>query len=561
MKATKTKKVMLTATFLTMTACAGVEESNVPPTGDDSGSDMQPENAGTVTIDPSDFVVQGDTWWTQSPAPRLHGTFDAPTAVTIEVKAGSAPAVTATLTGNDWSAQLATDSITTSNTLVTVTMTATSGAKTELDQAIGLDGAAPAITLLTSKVRDERADQIDFASGEPVHAHSGPEIDLAVGACPSTYKYAYLMYDHAPNYGSESSPNDLAWRIKIVDAKLDTASEQFRVRSDNGQTLIDWSAMPSADANGVSTVMLDRTKVSLLGTRTGKFFIDVKAKDWSNLEATSTICFDHHPLQPPVQVMPMEAGTFFQEKLTTNPSTIASYLDRGMGLVARQRIVVVTTERSHISWTPNVTSTYSASNFGGWVEIRDSATFYQCPVGSTESKCQDWKPTSAPGLSSATGTAAGAIQARLVDDATGETVVMNGAVDFDLPSRALGAPPQSLTLEIRQQLGALKPPTLSGFGTVGLQNLGGTDYVGEAASFVGTACRRIELDAFGNRLCTWVANMYNLTAIKHDVITYSDVSATLKIGDQIPGYVSPNAMKLAPVTWDSGVQYIPGGAY
>lgn len=41
------KKVMLTATFLTMTACAGVEESNVPPTGDDMGSDMQPESAGT----------------------------------------------------------------------------------------------------------------------------------------------------------------------------------------------------------------------------------------------------------------------------------------------------------------------------------------------------------------------------------------------------------------------------------------------------------------------------------------------------------------------------------
>ena len=310
MKATKTKKMMITATLLTMTACAGVDESNGSgTTGDDTGSDMQPETTGSVTIDSTDFVVDGSMWWSSSAAPRIHGTFAGPAGLTIEVKAGNAPAVTATLTGNEWSVQLAADSITTSNTMITVTLREPSGAKIELVQAIGLDGAPPAIVLLPSKVRDERADQISFASGDPVHTHAGAEIDLAAGACPSVYKYAYLMSAAAPLYGSQTAPNDLAWHLKILDAKLDASSEQYRIRGSAGDTLVNWTALPAANDVGVATIKLTTTNVPQLATTSGQFFIDVRANDLSMLETTATFCFDHHPLAAPLDIAPIEIAT------------------------------------------------------------------------------------------------------------------------------------------------------------------------------------------------------------------------------------------------------------
>src|SRR3954467_15102094 len=67
-----------------------------------------------------------------------------------------------------------------------------------------------AVGELYGSVLDERGDTIDFSSGEPVHTHAGPAIDLAKD-CPAVWKYAYLESTQSPMFGRETTPNPLAW--------------------------------------------------------------------------------------------------------------------------------------------------------------------------------------------------------------------------------------------------------------------------------------------------------------------------------------------------------------
>src|SRR6185503_12714216 len=134
--------------------------------------------------------------------------------------------------------------------------------------------------------------------------HAGADIDLAGPGCPAIYKYAYLMDATAPMYGSAASPNPLAWKLTIADAKLDPTSKAFRVRTDTNQVVLSWTPTPAPDTAGVHRIELTRAggayAIASLGTRTGKFYIDVRARDWNGLETTVSYCFDNHPLAAPV---------------------------------------------------------------------------------------------------------------------------------------------------------------------------------------------------------------------------------------------------------------------
>ena len=72
--------------------------------------------------------------------------------------------------------------------------------------------------------------------------------------------------------------------------------------------------------------------------------------------------------------------------------------------------------------------------------------------------------------------------------------------------------------------------------------------------------RRLDTQLSG-RLCTKPVWFYNLTAIDHDVVNYSDISVTMKLGGEVPAYVPATSLKLSGVTWDSGDQDVPGSEY
>lgn len=561
----KMRKVMLTATLLTMTACAGVDEGNaVEP--DDMGSGSAEETAGTVTIDPSDFVVDGGTWWTTTNAPQLRGTFDAKTSVTITVQAGANPPVSATLTDKQWSAQLPPDSIASSAVDIKVTMTATSGAKSELVQTFGLDSAPPSVRLVPSKVRDERGDQIDFSAGEPVHTHVGAEIDLATGVCPSVYKYRYLMDGVAPTFGTATSPNELAWRVRISDAKLQTDSQLYRVRSDNGQTLINWDAMPAADGNGISTIRINGKNVPLLGSRNGKYFIDVRAKDWTDLETTSTFCFDFHGLQAPLHVEPIQTSELFDMTFANN-SAMSSFIGgEGSVVIATQTIVQHTAEPVTLTYVPAIGSTsYTASKFFGWVEESYGSQIFCQPDVNSDPRCKILKPVgNAPTLYNESGMPGGTYTVELIDSGTSAAAAVvlqrGSSINYVIPGRAANARPHAYTLQIRVNYGVLNPGYTHAGAAFGDHTLLGRQYTGQAPIKGDTGCTKVELTAFG-WMCSQMTTFWSITALDRATIEFASIGAAVKLGDHEPAYVPASTMTMEALTWDTGDADIPGSQF
>lgn len=563
MEAMRMRKVMLTATLVTMAACAGVDESNVVEP-DDMGSGSAEETAGTVTIDPSDFLVDGGTWWTTTNAPQLRGRFEAKTSVTITVQAGGNAPVSATLTDKQWSAQLPPESIASSAVDIKVTMTATSGAKTELVQSFALDSAPPWVGLVKSKVRDERGDQIDFSAGEPVHSHVGAETDLATGVCPSVYKYRYLMDGVAPTFGTATSPNELAWRVKISDAKLQTDSQLYRVRSDNGQTLINWDAMPAPDGNGISTIKINGKNVPLLGSRDGKYFIDVRAKDWTDLETTATFCFDFHGLQAPLEVKPIQPADLFNMKFS-NGSKMSRFIGgEGSVVVATQTIVQQTAEPVLLTYSPEVgATTYTAAKFFGWVEEKTAAETFCQPDVNNDPRCKITKPVgNTPTRVTEAGAPGGTYTVELLDTSTVPVPALlqrGQSISYVIPGRAADAIPHTYMLRVRANYGILNPGSIYGF-VFADHTLMGVMYTGEAPTKIHESCSRLFETAWGWK-CAEHTTFWTITALDHATISFASIGAALKLGDNVPSYVPASTMTTGPLTWDTGDADIPGSQF
>lgn len=132
---------------------------------------------------------------------------------------------------------------------------------------------------------DERGDQIDFTSGEPVHTHAGDAIMLGGSDCPDVYKYAYLMDAAAPAFGKETAPNPLAWKIEA------RGDAEYRVRGADDAIVADWAPVDA------STITLHRDLIT-----EGRYLLDVRVG-----EAMATTCWIHHPLAAPLEVQPVQA--------------------------------------------------------------------------------------------------------------------------------------------------------------------------------------------------------------------------------------------------------------
>jgi hypothetical protein len=259
--------------------------------------------------------------------------------------------------------------------------------------------------------------------------------------------------------------------------------------------------------------------------------------------------------------MPMEKGELFNLKLETDTTKLAGFVTDQYVPIATQKIIQPTAEKVHLSWTPHATGSVKATSFAGWVRIQNPSAFYMCPVGTTDAKCTDWTPSIyTPGLKTVTDNSPGDLSAFIIDDANGETVAAD-AIDINIPARAANEGPHSYTLVVRARAPFAKPGSLTGFDPVGAQTLANTPYIGQAPAYVGRACVKIEESELSGRICTRVVDYYNLTAVDHDVVTYSEISATMKIGDEVPSYVPEGTMKLSNLTWDSGDQYVPGGMF
>jgi hypothetical protein len=582
MEATTMRKTMGLVLVMFATACGAVQPASVPIGDDDaemdpgmetgsgngSGSDtgsgsgsMTPTLAGTLTLDlQADYIDDGSRWWTSTAAPMVRGTYTGPLFVAIQVRAGTAT-VAATLQGGTWSAQLPAGAIAADDTEVSVEMSDASGAALVTTQMFAYDAAGPAVTLAPSTIKDERGDAIDFSKGEPFHTHAGATVDLAGTGCPVVYKYAYLMDATVP-YGVNVTPNPLAWHIKVSDMKLAAGTQKFRVRTDDGTVLRDWSAVPAPDANGVSTIELTRkggaAPIAALGTRTGQFFVDVRARDWSNNETVKSICFDHHPLQAPVAVSAFEHGSLFSINFAADMA--AAFLINASGEVdvMSQTITQQTAEPTTVTWSATSSAfSYTKNIFDGYVSETKAEQFY-CLNGTTDPKCAvTWTPATAAVHQDVTGSLTPTLSIAVVDVTSGQTIATSTtrSITVTLPARATGQAGRAYRFVVKSAaMTELQPPAI---GTaLGDYSLLGSSYTGSAAKDAGAHCSSTVQTSWGP-MCQQVTYHYRFSALDRVQLSMT-LGSRVQQGGIDAAYVSPSVLAATAMSWDSGNDALPG---
>ncbi len=577
------RKMMAAASLVAIAACGsselgGDDDAGMPgPTGCEVAADCEDGQAcdlgthacvtGMLAIDAADFAVDGSVWWTQTSTPTLRGTFSGVANATISAHVGASTAA-ATIEGQTWSVTLPADAIASTDTIVTIAMSDPSGGLVELSQTFRLDTLAPTVALGVTKVRDERGDSVDFSSGQPIHTHAGAEVDLSAPGCPSVYRYAYLL--GTPLYGLATSSNPLSWRFRVVDAHVQPDSPMFRVRTDAGQTLIDWAALPAPDAAGYSTVTLTPATVPLLASRDGRFYIDLRARDWNDLEGTASACFDNHLLAAPVFAEPIAKGSLFDMSLPGD-SAVSSAINDGVVIVS-QRIVQQTAEPVTVAWSMTAGSyAFSARSLTGMVTEVTNGNYF-CQPGNSEPRCRvNWSPpAAAPAtLATITGNVAMASWVVLVDETTDRVLktapAASGyvAVNWGLPARAANEPAHSYRLDVLAKLDGFTPPPTSLFpGPVGENTAMGVTYTGYAAEQLGVSCANMQQTAFGP-LCAEMSYFWNIGALDHAHADFApfDVAVATSRGDVTLAYVSylgATARSTGPLAWDAGDDDLPG---
>ncbi|MEO8548722.1 MAG: hypothetical protein ABI678_02065 [Kofleriaceae bacterium] len=188
------------------------------------------------------------------------------------------------------------------------------GVSMQPDPSTGDDDAHP-VGQLYGSVHDERGDTLDFSSGEPVHTHAGPSIDVATD-CPAVWKYAYLESELPPMFGREATPNPLAWHLQ---APAGTSEVAYRVRAADGRVLLDWTPVAPGDG-GIYDIALHRNgahAVPALST-TLNMYLDARIRDSVGAETVKTACWDNQPLAAPLAMGASAPGELFAMSLPLN---------------------------------------------------------------------------------------------------------------------------------------------------------------------------------------------------------------------------------------------------
>jgi hypothetical protein len=181
-------------------------------------------------------------------------------------------------------------------------------------------GEEPSKFFKATTIHDERFDEIDFASGEPVHTHAGPEVALGSDKCTDVFKHSYLM--ETPKFGREVTENPIRFAL---------SAKEYRLRRGD-EVIADWAPV----TGGAVTITR-----SVLGDREGTYVIEARSGD-----VTSEACWTHHPLAAPVEIQaaqPDASGLAGMSLLTNSP--ISKLLDPTIATrVYAQRFVHHTAE-------------------------------------------------------------------------------------------------------------------------------------------------------------------------------------------------------------------------
>ncbi|HEX5059535.1 MAG TPA: hypothetical protein VFV99_09255 [Kofleriaceae bacterium] len=519
---------------------------------------------GVLTIDNTAFVAEGPRYWTATSNPTLHGLYVGPSSAVIQVIVGNGQGTLATMTGTAWSLTLPANAIGTTDTNVRVMMTDPSGGHVELMETLIVDNVAPRITLTTSTVHDESDDQIDFSSGEPVHAHTGPNVTLTPTGCPVVHKYAYLTGTQDPVFGSQTAPNPIAFRFTIQDTKLQQGSMMYRVRTSDGQTLLDWTALPPPITLDDYSIKLFSDNMAALRTRSGQFYFDVKARDWSGLDSTATWCWNQKLLAPPLKVEALSPGEVFQWSLPSD-SPVSSVIESEPPIL-KQRIVQYTNEAIHLSWTPYIGAVQYTRNSVDDIVTETSLYPIGCPTGTTNPQCAIRNPPVEPADTPASGVSTGLMSISAYEDATNAWVgVGNETLELDIPARAPNDPPKAYLIVVTRSVPELRPSGILYPDRARENQLVGLTFTGGTPTDLGYSCRDMKDTPIG-RLCYQVDHYWRAQMLDSATVDFGTITIAFKTQSAIQPltavpYLSAAASSSGPLVWNSGNDDLPGALH
>jgi hypothetical protein len=383
---------------------------------------------------------------------------------------------------------------------------------------------------------DERNDVIDFSSGQPVHTHAGAKLDLSTG-CPAVYKYAYLMDQHAPQFGHENVANPLAWKIRSDSLALDTTATAYRVRDANNAVLADWTSI-TADAQGIYHVSLFREAIPKLGTTSGQIHVDVRFRDIGGTDVIDSACFDNHPLAAPLSIAPAQRGALFSYSFASH-SKISQLLDYTGPSVYDLPITQYTAEP--VALTVHVpASQYTATRLTAdtYVKTSDGTTPVVCPDYFHGACAQTAipAPVYANVLSPNVATTSSQWAAVVTDDVAGSPICEETSGGSDviacmLPARAANAAPHAYHVSIVLFSAVqLAPPYLSGGG------LFFADYAADSKYFTSAGPIQNALVTCANVVQIGVYTDPNYHFECHDTAIYEHVSAIKEAKLDFPAY-------------------------
>ena len=449
--------------------------------------------------------------------------------------------------------------------------TGSDGSGSDMTGMTGSGGSAqppPPPGTLYGSVIDERGDAIDFSTGEPVHTHAGPSIDLAAAGCPAVYKYAYLEDQTDPTFGRETAINPLEWHVTSQVGSLDDSATAYRVRLDDGTVVLDWSPATPPDDTGLYTVRLYRNVVAPIGDHTGKMWVDVRFKDTSGNETVDSACWENHPMAAPLEVDAAATSDLFTWTLPAHSPISTAINDASLDEAAAEQVGASVFTQTIVQHTAepvtvhldhsSITGAASITEMSAWYTITETAVNEVCPTNG----CIHFSPQPTSPIPTS-GPLAATWNAHVVDTATGTIICHNpdgaspaSAIDgCVLPARSANEPPHAYALVLAMSGASVLDPDSTGTLAVAEQSF--TTPAGEAVAYTGTLSNgRHSCTGFKN--CTddlWIELAEQLdrahidfSPVQLTMQTAPDATASL---ESIGTYATPS-LSIGAQSWDAG---------
>lgn len=429
------------------------------------------------------------------------------------------------------------------------------------------------VRFLFTTVRDERGDTIDFASGEPRHAHVGPAVTIGGTNCADVYKYAYLMSRSAPAFGGETTANPLRWQVELKNTQsLDVAASVYRVRTAGNEPLSAWRPLPAL-SDSIATIDLVREDIPALGERSGELFVDIRTVDNKGVETITSACWIHHPLAAPLEVQPARmAIAGLAEMDFAKSSPISKVFSPGVRVFS-QRFVHHTAEPVSLAVdvaTP--VATYMKRAVDDYVTTPGGTTNFLCASDfdgfeSDDPMCNEIAPVDPPDSMTSGALANVTWSLQVIEEATAMTVctVSSLSATCELPARAPTSAATAYRIEVwMSDTGDLAP---SAAGPFAEHTLAGATFTGKLLGTTPRCTMKVD-KVFSNgttaTFCRTFVNDTHFHALDQARITFEPLAFTLAASpttaeppSPLP-YVSSVTATVPATTWDAGDDDLPG---